>query len=206
MNRTIRFSFAALLLLCGTSLASAANLVTNGSFEQGTLGIGSFQGWQTNLGDISTFVDSSGKTGSIYGQASNGLWAAYFGSTAADGGSSISQNLATTVNQGYLLSFDLANNNGGLAPLNSFLVSLGNVVAFSFTNAPDENYIHYQYSFVASASSTQLLFSGSNDNSYFELDNVVVAPTPEPATFAFLLLGALAITLWRLRAPACPAR
>jgi hypothetical protein len=195
MNRFIRLSFAALLFIGGTSIASSANLVTNGSFEQGTLGIGSFQGWQTNLGDISTFVDSSGKTGSLYGQASNGLWAAYFGSTAADGGASISQNLATTVNQGYLLSFDLANDNGGFTPLNSFLVSLGNVVAFSFTNAPNQNYIHYQYSFVASASSTPLLFSGSNDNSYFELDNVAVTPTPEPATLAFLLLGALAVTL-----------
>lgn len=193
MKRSIWLSLAALVIVCGTGRAAAVNLVTNGSFEQGTLGIGSFQGWQTNLGDISTFVDSSGQIGSHYGQASDGLWAAYFGTTAADGSSSISQTLATTTNQGYLLSFDLANDNGGLPPINSFLVSLGNVTAFSFTNAADQNYIHYQYTFVASGSGTPLQFSGANDNSYFELDNVVVAAVPEPSTGALLLLGIMAI-------------
>jgi hypothetical protein len=73
MKRTIWFSFAALLVGCGTASADGINLVTNGSFEQGTLGIGSFQGWQTNLGDISTFVDSGGLTGPHYGEASDGL-------------------------------------------------------------------------------------------------------------------------------------
>src|ERR1700760_3701791 len=115
MKLAIRFSLAIWLTVCGMAHAAPVNLVNNGSFEQGTLGIGSFQGWQTSLGDISTFVDSSGQTGPNFGQASDGLWAAYFGSTLADGGSSISQTLATTANQLYVLTFDMANDNGGLS-------------------------------------------------------------------------------------------
>jgi hypothetical protein len=113
------------------------------------------QNWQTNLGDISTFVDSNGQTGLHFGKASDGLWAAYFGSTAADGAASISQTLATT--------------------------------------AVNQDYTHYQVSFVASSSATQLQFSGSNDNSYFELDDVVVAAIPEPGTWGLRVTGAAAI-------------
>src|ERR1700761_1241407 len=137
MKTPIGFALSALLITCGTAAAGSVNLVTNGSFEQGTLGIGSFQGWQTDLGDLSTFVDSSGNTGTSYGQASDGLWAAYFGTTAADGGSSIWQNINTTAGQDYELSFDLANDNAGLSPVNSFLVSLGSLTALSFDDAAD---------------------------------------------------------------------
>src|SRR5215475_6590589 len=82
-----------------SGMAHAGNLVANGSFEGGTLGIGSFEDWQTDLGDISTFVDSNGITGNAYGDATDGIWSAFFGSTAADGGASISQSLATTAGQ-----------------------------------------------------------------------------------------------------------
>jgi hypothetical protein len=192
MKHRISLSIAALLLLCGTAGAAGVNLVTNDSFEQGTLGFGSFDGWQTNLGDISTFVDSSGQTGSNYGEASDGLCTAYFGTTAGNGGSLIDQTLDTTANQTYLLSFDLANDNAGLFPINSFLITVGNVTAFSFTDSADQNYIHYQYSFDVVSNATQLQFSGSNDNSYFELDNVVVAPAPEPGT-----LGLCFVERWQ---------
>jgi hypothetical protein len=192
MIKKIRLSFAALAVICGAAHATAANLVVNGSFEQGTLGIGSFTGWQTLIGDANTFVDSSGQTGPLYGQASAGIWSAYFGSTHADGGASISQTLATTAGQKYLLTFDLANDNGGAAPANSFAASVVGNPALSFSNLGDQNYFHEQYSFVASSNTTSLSFSAYNDASYLELDNVVVSAVPEPATSALLLAGALA--------------
>lgn len=192
MKSTILLSLITLAVACGSAHAGTVNLVTNGSFEQGPLSIGSFQGWQTNLGDISTFVDSNGHTGAIYGDAADGLWSAFFGSTAADGGASISQSLATTAGQTYLLSFDLANDNGGLGPVNEFDVVVGGVTAFDFTNLPNQNYVHEQYSFVASGNSTLLQFSGSNDQSYFDLDNVGVAAAPEPSALA---LGGIAALL-----------
>jgi len=97
----------------------ATNLVINGSFEQGAGGLGSFTGWSTVLGDAATFVDSSGQTGPHAGEASSGLWSAYFGSTAASGGALISEVLATTAGQLYALTFDLANDNAGFAASNA---------------------------------------------------------------------------------------
>ena len=187
MKSTLLLSLTMLAVVCGTA---RANLITNGSFENGTLGIGSFQGWQTNLGDISTFVDSNGVTGTLYGDATDGIWSAFFGSTAADGGASISQNFTTTANREYVLSFDLANDNGGQAPSNSFVVSVAGAPVLTFSDLGDRNYVREQVSFVASGSSTSLEFSGFNDQSYFDLDNVVVASaTPEPSAFALMAGG-----------------
>jgi hypothetical protein len=182
---------AFLLSACLVTGAHGANLVTNGSFEQGALGIGSFEGWQTNLGDISTYVDSSGKTGPLYGEAFDGLWAAYFGSISGDGGASISQSLATNTGQAYVLTFELANDNGGSTPSNSFDVMAGNAAPFSFNNLADQPYVVYQYTFLASGSQTPLTFSGSNDNSYFELDDVAVTAVPEPSSITLFIAASL---------------
>jgi Protein of unknown function (DUF642) len=105
------------------------------------------------------------------------------GSTAADGGASISQTLSTSIGQEYELSFHLANDNGGLTPVSSFNASVGGTQALSFTNLPDQPYVAYQFTFVASGSQTPLTFFGSNDNSCLELDDVAVQAVPEPAIF-----------------------
>lgn len=181
----------AVLAISGLAQASVINLVTNGSFEQGSGGVGSFSGWQTMLGDAAAFVDSSGQTGTRPGQASDGLWSAYFGSTANSGGSSISQTLASDVNQTYLLTFDLANDNGGNGASNAFLASLGGTPVFSVTNLSTQNYAHEQILFVASSTGTVLMFSAYNDGGYLQLDNVAVTAVPEPSSFTFLLMGAL---------------
>ncbi len=182
------------LALCGTAAAAPFNLVTNGSFEQGALGIGSFQGWQTTLGDSSTFVDSSGQTGTNYGQATDGKWAAYFGSTAADGGASIAQTLSTTAGQLYTLAFDLANDNGGFAVSNAFTAYLGGTPVYSVTNLGNQNFVHQQIAFQATSATTTLRFAAFNDQSYAELDNVsVVVSTPEPSTFVLLGTGLLGV-------------
>ena len=200
--RQLTLSFVT-VLCAGTASAAPINLVTNGSFEQGTLGIGSFQGWQTTLGDSSTYVDSSGQTGTNYGQATDGKWAAYFGSTAASGGASIAQTLSTTAGQFYTLSFDLANDNGGSAASNSFMAYLGGASVFSRTNLANQNFVHQQIAFQATGASTTLRFTAYNDQGYDELDNVAVtaaavATTPEPTSLVLLATGMLlpALATW----------
>lgn len=193
MKCTLSLSLA-VLAISGLTQASAANLVINGSFEQGPGGIGSFSGWQTVLGDAATFVDSIGQTGTHAGQASDGLWSAYFGSTASSGGSSISQTLATSVSQTYLLAFDLANDNGGRPANNAFLASVGGgTPVFSVTNLLAQGYAHKQFLFVASGSATVLRFSAYNDGGYLQLDNVAVTAVPEPSGSTLLLIGLLAM-------------
>lgn len=194
MKRTLLLSLA-IFAVSALAQAAAVNLVTNGSFEQGPGGIGSFTGWQTALGDASTFVDSNGQTGTHVGQASDGLWSAYFGSTAGNGGSSISQTVTTTVSQTYLLTFDLANDNGIGPAGNSFSASLGGFALYSVTNLPAQDYQHQQFLFVASTTGTVLRFSGSNDSSYLQLDNVSLTAVPEPANSALVVFGVLAVGL-----------
>ena len=182
------------VVFCAAAFAAPVNLVTNGSFEQGTLGIGSFQGWQTTMGDASTFVDSSGQTGTKYGQATDGKWAAYFGSTTADGGASIAQTLTTAVSQMYVLTFDLANDNGGLVPTNDFIATVAGAPVFTVMNLPSQNFVHEQVTFTANDTSTTLKLFAYNDQSYVELDNVVVnavSVTPEPSSMVLLGTGTL---------------
>ncbi len=182
------------VVFCAAAFAAPVNLVTNGSFEQGTLGIGSFQGWQTTLGDASTFVDSSGQTGTKYGQATDGKWAAYFGSTTADGGASIAQTLTTAVSQMYVLTFDLANDNGGLVPSNDFIATVAGAPVFTVKNLPSQNFVHEQVTFTANDTSTTLQLFAYNDQSYVALDNVVVnavSVTPEPSSMVLLGTGTL---------------
>ena len=175
--------------------SQATNLVVNGSFEQGSLGIGGFTGWTTALGDSTTFVDSSGQTGTHYGQASDGLWAAYFGSTQADGGATISQTLATTAGQRYLLSFDVANDNGGLDASNALSVDVNGVQVFVADNLAAQDYVHETLTFTAGGASTLSLFA-FNDQSYVELDNISVTAlaVPEPGQVPMMLAGLLLAT------------
>jgi PEP-CTERM motif len=167
--------------------------LANGSFEQGIGGIGSFSGWQTRFGDDATFVDSSGQTGTHPGQASDGLWSAYFGSTSSSGGSSIAQAIATVVGQTYVLSFDLANDNGGAGALNGFTASAGGDVLHTFAALGVQDYLHEQFSFTATSTSTLLSFAGYNDNGYLQLDKVAVAAAvpavPEPSSVLLMLGG-----------------
>jgi len=183
---------------------AAANLVVNGSFEQGPAGLGSFDGWTTTLGDANTYVDSSGVTGPLANEASDGLWSAYFGTQAALGGATIAQSLATTAGDSYVLSFDVANDNWGGVASNGLVASAGTSV-FSLSNVDDQGYLHEAISFVAGSAPTQLSFAAFNDTGWLQIDNVVVtaAAVPEPSAaqsmFTALLLAS-AVATWKRRA------
>ena len=196
------FIASALALAAAGSAQAATNLVINGSFESGTGGLGSFSGWQTQFGDAATFVDSSGQTGNQPGQASSGLWSAYFGSTAASGGATISQSLTTAPGQSYVLTFDLANDNAGQPAANAFVARIDGQTLFSFSQLPRQNYIHETATFTAAGSSSLLSFFGSNDNGYLQLDNVAVTAVPEPLMATQWLAGLLSLGLvLKRRAP-----
>lgn len=191
MKRTLLLSLA-ILAVAGLAQSATVNLVSNGSFEQGAGGIGSFTGWQTTLRDSATFVDSSGQTGTHAGQADDGLWSAYFGSTASSGGSSISQTLTTDVNQMYALSFYVANDNGGQPANNSFVTSIGGRTE-SLSNLPSQNYSHEGFVFTASSTQTVLSFLGYNDGGYLQLDNVSVTAVPEPSGAMLMIAGSVVL-------------
>lgn len=169
------------LIGASTPMTHAADLVTNGGFEAGN-----FSGW-TLTGDTDfTGVDST--------VPHSGTYAAYL---APDGSLGfLTQTLATLPRQTYTLSFFLQNEDGTSAGgFNEFETLVGGNALFSQT-VPTQPYTKYTFDFVATGASTDLTFGFRNDLSYFDFDDVSVAPAttvPEPSnvlsTLAFSALG-----------------
>ncbi len=152
-------------------------MVANGGFESGT-----FSGW--------TVVDPSNftlvGTDAAFAMSGNN----YLNLGASPGIGSLSQTLATTAGQTYMITFALANDTfGASAPSNQFEFYWDGTLRDSMTNAPDFNYNTYSYSFTASSSSTVLEFRYRNDDDFFRLDDVSVAAVPESSTLAYALIG-----------------
>ena len=135
--------------------ATAGNLVANCGFETGD-----FTSW-VQSGDTSfTTVENLPHSGS---------WALYTGPVDSLG--FVSQNLATTPDGVYNLTFWLANSQ---TP-NHFQVSWDGVVIFDSVDMPDFFYTQFELDgLVASTDSTELKFGFYNVPDYFAFDDVVV--------------------------------
>ena len=169
----------ALLIFAGTALAfatpaTAVELVTNGGFENGLTGF-------TQSGDL-------GFTSVVASAASQGSFGLRIG--PVNGVGTISQSLATVAGQSYLISFDLANADGGV---NSFDVDFGTFQLFGGSNLAAFDFDTYSATVIATGAITNLTFSFSHEPSYFYLDNVSVigamSAVPEPASWAMMLVG-----------------
>ena len=185
----------ALLILAGAALAfatpaAAQEMVVNGGFETGSL---------------SSFMQTgnTGFTGVDAPSAASGNFGAFFGPVGSVG--RISQPLATTVGQSYLISFDLRNLSGGTP--NFYEVLFGNSQLFTASNSSVFGYTNFSTTAVATGTSTVLMFNFQHNPSFFLLDNVSVTPSrvtgavPEPATWAMMLIGfgAIGVSLRRRR-------
>ncbi len=144
--------------------ATATNLVTNGNFASG------FSGWSQFGNTGFTGVNSAGF--------------AFFGPIGSTGG--ITQNLATTAGQAYLISFSLRNRGG---PTNSFQADFGSQQLNSFSNAAAFGFTTFSFTKTATGSSTPLTFTIRHDPSFYDLTSVSVTGVPEPANWAMLIAG-----------------
>lgn len=163
----------AALSLCGSAMA--ADLVTNGGFESGSL-----TGWSGS-------VLSNPYSGVVClgaGTAVEGACEAFLGTNGnAD---SLTQVLSTVSGQSYAISFLLQ---GDASVPSDFSVSFGGQTLYSTTGLTST--APQVLSFVAAATSptTMLNFSFRNDPGYFLLDAVSVTAVPEPASLPLMLLG-----------------
>lgn len=181
---------AAAALTTAAAAGSAQNLVSNGDFETGT-----FAGWTAAINLGTDAVDT------LTPQA--GLYGAYFGSNTP---STISQDLATTSGQTYMVSFWLKNEDYlGHIP-NSFAFNWNGQQVMGFADADVFDYTQYTFLLDAWGASTSLSFSFVQENGFLDFDSVDVHAVPEPGSLALAgLAGLLAVSVSRRRKRASTA-
>jgi hypothetical protein len=198
-------------MLCNISLLAGvtacftpqaqANIVQNPGFETGD-----FTDWTINPGGTNPWIIRSG---------SNAFQGNFFAGTGCIGAPCITgtpsqqafltQTLFTTPGQSYTITFEFsANGNTGA---NEFAVLWNGTTVLDLgpggTLGPVgtlNTYILYSVpkAVVATSTTSTLTFLGREDDGYDAIDNVVVDPTPEPAT-ALVGMGLLPLALYARR-------
>ena len=186
-------------LLSAPLLASAANLVTNGDFENATPSAG----WSNSITTGFAAITAYGPCCAPYGTYTGGSNAAFFGWGDQVGGS-IWQDLATVAGQTYSVSFAY----GAIAASTqqtmqvsalsgpSFAAPLA-VNAFQATGTRDLAAMmsNYSFSFTADSGTTRLQFSDTSfttssvDGVIDNVNMTAITPVPEPETYALMLAG-----------------
>jgi choice-of-anchor C domain-containing protein len=189
--------------------APILNLLTNGSFEDGPA-----MGGQQDVDVLAGSTAISGWT--VIGQSIDYLgspWDVSDGAHAIDldgrnaVSSGIQQAFPTTIGQIYAVTFDLSGNPQGSDPLKNLLVSVGAIShTYTFdTSGQGTTSLEWEpvrFLFTASDSFSTLTFSSltTTPSSYGPLiDNIAVAPVPEPSTLVLFGSGLAAGTWWRRR-------
>ena len=196
----------AAVVLVPTSAGAAA--ITNGSFETGSFvadssdadalpsGSTAINGWTVTGGPSPpsgalAWIGSSNTFGLSASQGSFFLdLTGYNDGSSPFGG--VSQAIATTVGQKYLLTFDLGSSNLYGIP-DGVAVYAGSVltnVLFTSTNTTSPNFWQAEsITFTANSPITTLLFQGNQGTKYIGLDNVAIADVPEPLTLSLFGIG-----------------
>ncbi|XZG70728.1 choice-of-anchor C family protein [Chitinibacteraceae bacterium HSL-7] len=196
---------AALLLLAGQSHAAAFQ---NGSFELGTYsGSPSFDTVGTSQTSITGWQVLTHSVDRIY----RSFWQASDGNMSIDLNGSyyggIQQTFDTVAGQRYTVHFDLAGNPAAQTT-KSVQISAGDFSQLFQSDSRGRSFTEmgwttHSFSFVAQGGQTSLTFQSpvGDGNIYWgaALDNVSVAPVPEPETYALMGLGLVGLMAARRR-------
>ena len=172
----------------GCAGGARADFIVNGGFETGD-----FTGW-TVTGDAATYgVDGS--------NPHSGNFNAFFGQPANDGAGKtlLMQAVTTTPGLSYVLDFYLMSEDPGISNPSEFSVQFGSTVLTDQVDHPPFTYHEFQYTVVATANVTILTFAFSNDNAFFDLDDVSLRAVPEPSSLACLAIGVVVLGWYRWR-------
>lgn len=181
--------------------------VGNGGFETGD-----FTDWNFYGDPLSMFVvgaddaDVAGEP-ALDGVADaqfvhSGLYGAYLGESDNGGTTppvgSLSQTLATSVGQHYLVSFWLSSlpYADGMPITNGFVTLWNGSVLYSQTNLPIFGWTNLQFVVPATTTHTTLEFDNNNDNAAFALDDVSVETVPPPVLQAVTITGTKLTFTW----------
>lgn len=187
MTSRHRFALAAvcvaLLGLLTPSALRADNLVVNGGFETGD-----FTGWTV----VSYGAGGAFGVGSPYAPdfPNSGSYYAFFGSSDPSNPSILSQTMTTSLGQGYILNFWVAND--AAAPGQSDFQALwdGGLLTDVSGASATTGYTDYTFDVTGTGSDT-VTFEGYQEQGYYDLDDVSLstnesAPTPEPSSIYLL--------------------
>jgi hypothetical protein len=172
------------MLSIGT--AQAVPLIVNGGFETGD-----FTGWTTAGTSYPVYIVTS--------PVESGTYAAQIAGYSYNP-DTLSQTVADTAGQSYVLSFSRYVNDG--APIVSLNVSWNGNSVFSELN-PTTVDIYQTFTFnVVGSGSDALIFTSANDPSATFLDNVSLTPTaatPLPSTWLMMLSGFVGLGFFAYR-------
>lgn len=223
MNNYVRIALIGVAL---AGVASASNLLTNGSFELPTVTNGSYNtynagdsssipGWTvTGTGNVAIVIDTFSCCGGITYNASDGTQSIDLTGTSDNGnGGGVAQSLTgQTVGDIYTVSFDVGNyddpNGAGSPGPTEISLFVDGALIDTYTNANNTagqvNWQTFSYSFTNDADALSIEFrNAGGDGNYAGLDNVVLtdngAATPEPGTWVMLFGGLALMAGWRVK-------
>jgi len=190
---------AALLCSALAAPAYAAELVTNGGFEDTST---NFAGWNFVPSNTLSLFSNPANPAVVHG----GVYAAYF---IAPTGSYdwLSQNLKTVAGQTYDYSFWLSAATTDETAPSEFYVQFGSQTMLDLQHTGTFGYTEFSGSFVAASNVTEIYFEGANSLGLYLLDDISVTSrtsgscvsrvacdgggggVPEPATWALMISG-----------------
>lgn len=193
--------------------AAHANLLVNGSFEDGafvsdgnqtmSLAPGStvITGW-TVITDTTAWINVGNPFGLTASDGSRFLDLTNYSAGAPFAG--VAQTFATLAGATYTLSFDLGGSNAWGRPDGLIASAAGTsqvfITGLASTTSPNNDWYQESMSFVATGASTTLTLQGNVGFNYIGLDNVSVVlasdpstppvtAVPEPSSWALMLAG-----------------
>lgn len=181
---------------------ASANLVVNGSFEDGLIANDGFRtvpsgdtfltGW-TVLGTSVDIVSGPNRFPAADGNQSVDL-----AGTPGPGG--VSQMIATSIGQAYTVRFALSRNDEGGVEADKDVDFMFGGHSENLLGPVMGSWTYFERVIVATAASTELRFSSDNAGFFGGLvDDVSVEAVPEPASMAALTLGAAGLLVRRRR-------
>jgi PEP-CTERM motif len=185
----------AVAALSPASARAGGNLVLNGGFSTAD-----FTDWTVSQASGPGVIsDITVRIGPAYNPNGTG-YGASFAEFTSDGSvppppfDSISQNLATIAGEKYTLTFYLQNNGG---PTNEFQAYWNGTKIQDIVNANQFSFTQYQFTEVATSSSTVLEFAGFENPAQFALTDIVVTQNvvPEPSSLLLFGIAAAGITV-----------
>lgn len=210
--------WSAIIVLLAVPLPARADLITNGSFEEGSpqptgsgialpTGSTTMPGWTViggTAGDGLAWLSNANPFGGVTPFGNNFLDLTGFNDRAPYFG--VSQTITTVVGQQYTLSFDLGVDQSDArfkGPIGLTATADGSSLAVTNFNPAGTGNIWQAFSlnFAATSTSTLISLQGTQGTQYIGLDNVSVNPAavPEPSAFALLGVGGLGMALARAR-------